>query len=1674
MAAAAAAAAAAAVAGALPRGALAASCEWSGCYLGVGLNPWSGCQTGYSQEKSEGYACRFGICAGNSYKCCPSEGTECRWYDASCNWDNLQDNFDDASDALKDKYEDVADDVKDKISDASKFTTATAADLLSVDDDVLAHLKATDVMTAAQLKGIKNKVKDMSEDNLKSFLGHVNKDALKDSLKDFGELDFGDKAGELLDAAKEAFPSGFDTSALNDLGNLVPELSASDLADLTSSALEGATGFASKLSASQMTSLGGSLKGMSLTKLQDFVEAAPAQSVLDSLKDMTTPAQGWSVQKAGKLLDRAKEALPAQAKDWKNGMVEKLGPMIDSLPVSELADIPDVEFSLSENLKDLSGSSLAGLRSKFKDMSKSNFNKAFAKVGADKFVVALPSWGDVQDWTSAQKTEVKSKVESAYGATKDWTGDQVNDLGSFLGTIIEDKIPELSTSAFEASVEELRDAQDWATPKLQELGTKAVETWGSAEDWTEAQTQAAGKIIGGLSETELPKIRVKFVAALDGKEFVNIDFAADPNVFKKALPALGAYAEWKVDQASHLVGNFKEAYGAAADWTTDGVDDLQNLVEAIPVDDIIAMSADVLSETVATAKMTQAQLESVVPQLHDMSKSQLQNFFAHVDEGTDGLGTVLGAINSEAEDALIWATEQKQAVSTAVLDKYGDARWWTEERLEEIDNLVAMIPAEELMDVAEDVLAESAAVAKLKADQVSGLAQKVADMTEGNIEKFVDKVATPVLEESIAALGAFEDWTAEKGPIVVDAMKKTWGAADTWKGEQLDKLDNLVAQIPVEELKQVSKEALSTTVKVAKLTGAQLSGIAEEVADMTAEQMETFMDQVGGPAFEASVEAFGQVQDWADDKAPIVLAKAKAAWGETSNWGSQQLDDLNALAQKIPVDELKAISAEALAQTDAVAQMTGEQIAALTDKAHAMSQEHFDSFMKNVGGPAFDASVEAFGKAKSWSEKKAPILKAKVEEVWGPAKDWSGEKINKLGSFAHAAVSDHIPELAGDAFSEAAELLGEHADWSAATLALLSDKAEEAWGPVENWGGEQINKLGSITHEALHDQLPKISSAAFDLSIEKLGQLNEWSSEEMDKLGAKAKEAWGPVDQWSGEQMNKMGNALERAVMKDIPKISTEAFKVAGELLGKGQDWTGDQLAELVAKSKESYGELSDWSDETLEALGVIAHQVITDDIPRMSNKMFEEAIVKFGQVKNYDLDEKLEFKDKALEVWGPVSSWSGQKMNKMGNLLGEAIRNDIPKISAAAFAGSVKTLTSFGEWTSREVGDLKDKAVESWGPVKDWSVNNVRDLGGMTKDFVKDDLNSLSNEAFKVSLEHLKDATDWSKSNLNEAGVKAKEAYGGVSGWSKDTVKDLGGLVAGLKSIEIPKLSVEASVSLEPAAVENMDSEQTAAFSADQVEAMPSESKKRFSGEKLKTMNGDAKEAAVCAGGPWCPNAVVDMHVKRSADESPEDVLTRVAESTNIDEGNFQVLYEDFSGASSTAVARRAILSSDGGVVVLRYGSDEQFTHNFAEGVAQHPDIELDGEPVLVRIRAEPRGEEASEGASGGEEPVRGDENEWKGSGLSTHEGKSSGDTNVGSKSVLGNNANVTTIGVICGAVVALIIMAVVTKTVVRRRTLAQGGRYNKYSPREEGTFSEMMQAQAPRNSTYNPMNTP
>ena len=85
------------------------------------------------------------------------------------------------------------------------------------------------------------------------------------------------------------------------------------------------------------------------------------------------------------------------------------------------------------------------------------------------------------------------------------------------------------------------------------------------------------------------------------------------------------------------------------------------------------------------------------------------------------------------------------------------------------------------------------------------------------------------------------------------------------------------------------------------------------------------MEKVACPAFEESVEAFGLVQDWADDKAPIVLAKAKEAWGATTEWAAQQFDKVNTLVAKIPVEELQALSVQVLATTDAVAEMTGNR-----------------------------------------------------------------------------------------------------------------------------------------------------------------------------------------------------------------------------------------------------------------------------------------------------------------------------------------------------------------------------------------------------------------------------------------------------------------------------------------------------------------------------------------------------------------------------------------------------------------------------------------------------------------------------------------------------------------------------------------------------------------------------
>ena len=596
-----------------------------------------------------------------------------------------------------------------------------------------------------------------------------------------------------------------------------------------------------------------------------------------------------------------------------------------------------------------------------------------------------------------------------------------------------------------------------------------------------------------------------------------------------------------------------------------------------------------------------------------------------------------------------------------------------------------------------------------------------------------------------------------------------------------------------------------------------------------------------------------------------------------------------------------------------------------------------------------EKAIEGFGELHGWSQQKAPIVVAKARAAWGPVKDWTGGQVNKMGTLVHAAVKDHIPELATDAFDGASAALGDVQDWSQAELAELKAKAQAAWGPVQDWSGPKLEQLGSILQEAVREDIPRIGGPAFDLAVDKLGAFGDWSADELTQLKAKATEAWGPVQDWSGARLNRLGSILQEAVREDIPKLSKDAFDLAAANLGAASGWSAEQLGQLKDKAIEAYGPVKTWSDATMVKLGHIMEVAIHDDIPRMSKEVFENFVETFGKVKEFTQGEAAELKAKSLEVWGPVDAWGGAQLTKVGSLLQELVKDDIPKISAAAFRESVEAFGQAKAWTAPQLAELKSKAQAAWGDAAAWSVENVQDLGSMTEAFLMDDVPKLSKEAFKASLDVLGQTRAWSAQSLERAGAKSKQVYGDVASWSQATVRDLGGIVAGLKAVDLPRLSVEASVSLEPAAVENMSPEQTGALQPAQVGAFPQPTKNRLFGAKLGAMAPAARQEAACSSRAACPHSVTDVEVLVTAlpgqGKSGAEVVTAVADATQVAEADLELLFVS-SADPALATARRRL---QGAAVETRYAvryaaPDAEAAGAFDAGRADAGDLHVAG----------------------------------------------------------------------------------------------------------------------------------
>ena len=251
------------------------------------------------------------------------------------------------------------------------------------------------------------------------------------------------------------------------------------------------------------------------------------------------------------------------------------------------------------------------------------------------------------------------------------------------------------------------------------------------------------------------------------------------------------------------------------------------------------------------------------------------------------------------------------------------------------------------------------------------------------------------------------------------------------------------------------------------------------------------------------------------------------------------------------------------------------------DLAEDLVKDFDTADIDKMTGDAFKNIAGAFGTKTDWSADEAAGLVGKAKEAWGSADQWSGARMESLGT------------LAGNI--DAADLLNmdKRALGSMGASAKYLDKNQ-----IKTLVGDKTSSfLGDMAVTDLNDFMGNMDDSVFTDVLGDLGKL-EWNDEQAGDLLMKATNALGGVETWTGDTLKNAAGLMSKMEKTDLAKMPPARFKEAAAELGGLNDWDMDRAMEMgkLAMGGDAFGSPDTWDVDTGGKLGGI----IVVSLPRI------------------------------------------------------------------------------------------------------------------------------------------------------------------------------------------------------------------------------------------------------------------------------------------------------------------------------------------------------------------------------------------------------------------------------------------------------------------------------------------
>ncbi|XP_022093538.1 otoancorin-like [Acanthaster planci] len=367
-------------------------------------------------------------------------------------------------------------------------------------------------------------------------------------------------------------------------------------------------------------------------------------------------------------------------------------------------------------------------------------------------------------------------------------------------------------------------------------------------------------------------------------------------------------------------------------------------------------------------------------------------------------------------------------------------------------------------------------------------------------------------------------------------------------------------------------------------------------------------------------------------------------------------------------------------------------------------------------------------------------------------------------------------------------------------LVVVGERLVQELGSPNQWLSDTISDIGPLLVSLSELEIQSLEEDQFSLVAEDVMvrfaeykdkwrrhcdidlQPQDISSREEGfvSVAIKAKDALVAVSQADGsrrkrrestysptcDEIESLGDGNIAWTVDELGAMSADTFDSCGYALGEVTGFTDAQLAALLNKAKEAWGQAADMTPDQISQLGHIASKFTPAEISQL-NLTETDTVYAIAQYHIYTTDQLGAGVARFLELSGvSVASLDSLDLTALGNFLCGLTVVEMASIPSSAYQEAASTIGDLRSCDAGQWASLKAKAVEEYGAIDTWMPEVFAEVGSLVAGFTAEELSSLSDVSIAGIKPHAVSligpqtlAAGWSSSQLSKLDQLQAEA---------------------------------------------------------------------------------------------------------------------------------------------------------------------------------------------------------------------------------------------------------------------------------------------------------------------------